>query len=325
MDKKSDKFKLTGWILLIVLVVGAGVSLDFLGNNFPVEYKKIDIATGPNKTVSETVVVIPAKIQIIRLSSNFLYGLAVALFATIFVARKLEESQKDKNKKELEVLSEKVNINVFDALFKTIIPPEIFQVVKDEIIESKVLRKKAFWSFEFKEVDDDIKMCVTTNYELHNICNEVVDNPVQINLEPMSSDEQIIEDAQCISSNGESLIKYDSNDYLNHKNIDIKEEENGKKTINYTVKIPSKDYIKSTFKFSTVFKENVYDSQHTRYPIIDLNISAVFPEGYKFELYPLLSQELTTISEGETHKNMQALGGILARQGIIYKLEKIKG
>ena len=322
MKEKNKDHKLYGWLALILIVILVGVFLDFQGSNYKVSYQSIEIAVGPNETEQKTVVVVPPVVQIFKLLANFFYGLAVALFATIFVARKLEQDQKQKHEEELDKLREAVNINVFDALFKTLIPEEIFQIVKTEIIENKSIRKKAHWNFVFSEVGNHIKMTATTHYELHNVSKGPVSDPVKINIEPLSSGAQEIIKAQCLSSDGVALINYDPGSPSNNKNITIDNLSSGGKLVSYTVTVPSKDYIVSTFEYSAIYTGNVYDCQHTRFPIIDLNISVVFPSGYRFTIYPSLSNELKTISEGDTHKNFKVEGGVLPRQGIIYMLEK---
>ncbi len=176
--------KSLGWILLILIVILSGLFMDYQGNNYEITYKNIEIAVGENKTEHQTILSTPPMVQGYKLFANFLYGLAVtlfvSLFVSLFVARKLEEGQKEKHKKELDKLRASVNINVFDALFKTLIPEEIFQIVKTEIIENKVIRRKAHWTFVFEEVDNQIKMTSTTHYELHNVSKEPVSNPVNI-------------------------------------------------------------------------------------------------------------------------------------------------
>ncbi|WP_405633146.1 hypothetical protein [Pseudoalteromonas sp. Ld20] len=323
MSQKKYYAKSFGWILFILSIVIVGVAIDFQANNYPVTYQSVNVATGPNQTETKTIIVVPTIVQSYKLVANFFYGLAVALFATIFVARKLEQDQKEKHEEELEKLREAVNVNVFDALFKTLIPKEIFQIVKTEIIENKAIRKKAHWTHVFEEVDGEIKMTATTHYELHNVSKEPVTDPVKIVMEPLSSGDQTINMARCLSSDGTALIEYDPLNTDNNKNITIEDTESGGKLVKYTVTVPSNDYIESTFEYSTIFTDTVYDCQHTKYPIIDLNINAVFPKGYIFTVYPSLSNELKIISEGDTHKNFKVEGGVLPRQGIIYTLEKV--
>jgi len=318
-----NQLKSIGWVLLILSVIIAGLFMDYQGNNYEISYQTIEVAIGENKTETKTILSTPPTVQAYKLFANFLYGLAVTLFVTLFVARKLEENQKEKHKKELDKLREAVNVNVFDALFKTLIPEEIFQIVKTEIIENKVIRRKAHWTFVFEESDDKIKMTATTHYELHNVSKEPVTDPVNIEIDPLSSDTNIIKKAECLSSDGTIVVQYNPNDESNNKNISIEDTNAGGKRINYTVTVPSNDYIESTFEYSTMYPQAVYDCQYTKYPIIDLNINTVFPTGYKLTIFPTLSNNLKTISEGCTHKNFKVEGGILPRQGIIYILEKI--
>lgn len=314
---------LYGWMILILLVVFLGIGADLAGNNYELKYENIEIATGPNKTEQKTLVSVPKTTQGLRLLANFLYGLSVTLFVSIFVARKLEADQKRKHEVELDRLREAINVNVFDALFKTLIPDEIFQIVKTEIIENRAVRKKAHWTFVFQETNAGIKLTSTSHYELHNVSKEPDQNPVYIEIDPFSSDTFSIDKARCLSSDGIPLVEYDPSNIENNRNIEIVELENGGKRISYTVLVPPNNYITSTLEFSTTYKRDVYDCQYTKYPIIDLNISAVFPVGYKFKAIAFMSNELRTISEGATHKNLRVDGGVLPRQGIVFSLEKV--
>jgi hypothetical protein len=300
-----------------------GVFIDFQSNTYELTYQSIDVAIGQNKTEHKTIVTVPALAQTYKLLANFFYGLAVTLFVSIFVARKLEADQKKKHEEELENLREAVNINVFDALFKTLIPSEIFQIVKTEIIENKAIRKKAHWSFVFEEVETGIKMTSTSHYELHNVSKEPLSEPINIELDPLASNSQEILKAKCLSSDGALLVEFDPDDEKNNKNIVIKDTPTGGKRIGYTVKVPPSDFIESTFEYCELYNNNVYDCQHTKYPIIGLNISAVFPKGYRFIIYPSMSNELKEISVGPTTRSFKVDGGLLPRQGIVYVLEKI--
>ncbi len=143
-----------------------------------------------------------------------------------------------------------------------------------------------------------------------------------IEIDPLSSSNNIVQKAECLSSDNTIVVQYNPDDQTNNKNIKITDTDNGGKRISYTVNVPSNDYIESTFEYSTLYPQTVYDFQYTRYPIIDLNINTVFPNGYKLTIFPTLSSELKTISQGSTHKNFKVEGGILPRQGIIYILER---
>jgi len=307
------------WVLVVVI---AGFSFDYYAGNYSLSYSTIDIALGQNVTEHKTIVTVPPLVQILRLAANFFYGLAVTLFVTIFVVGKIEKRQKEKHEKELDKLREEININVFDALFKTLIPSEIFQIVKSEIIENKAIRKKAHWTFVFEECDGGIKMTSTTHYELHNVSKEPLTEPVNIEMEPLSSQEQEILKAKCLSSDGSILVEFNKSDPENCKNMKIVHMKGGGKKVSYTLSVPPNDFIVSTFEHCAIYTDKIYDCQHTKYPIIDLNINSVFPKGYEFIIHPALSSDLKEISCGATHRNFRVEGGILPRQGIVFVLEK---
>lgn len=323
MEVVLKDYKTYGWIILIFVIVMLGVFLDFKSNNYELTYKSIEVAIGTNETEHKTMVSVPMVAQAYKLIANFFYGLAVTLFVSIFVARKLEADQQKKHEEELESLRDAVNINVFDALFKTLIPTEIFQIVKSEIIENKAIRRKAHWSFVFEEVNGCIKMTSTSHYELHNVSKEPLAEPINIELDPLASNSQEVLKAKCLSSDGGLLVEFDPEDDKNNRNIVIKDTANGGKQISYTVKVPPSDFIESTFEYCEMYDDKVYDCQHTKYPIIGLNISAVFPRGYKFVIYPSMSNELKEISVGPTTRSFKVDGGLLPRQGIVYVLEKV--
>ncbi len=321
---KANNKSLYLWLFIILASICGGIWLDFNGSTYPLEFSRIEVPS-KNSTLEEKMIVsIPAKAQIYKLLANFMYGLAVTFVVTIFVTRKLEDEQKEKNENELGKLRDAININVFDALFKKLIPDEIFQIVKAEIIENKVIRKKAHWTLVFEEISNsEIKMTSSNNYELHNISKEKVSDPVNIEIDPLSSNNFKIHKAKCLSSSDQTLVSYDFNAPDELENIEILDLETGGKRVKYVVEVPANDHITSFFEYSSSYSNFVYDCQHTKYPIIELNIQAIFPIGYEFEIHPTLSNELKLISSGSTHKSYKVDGGVLPRQGIIFTLKKI--
>lgn len=315
--------KNAGWIALILVIVLGAIIIDFQGNNYDLIFEHIEVPKGNNTTLSKETVYIPVAVQLLKLLSNFLYALAVTLFVSIFIVRKLEKAQRDKDESDIQKLHEAININIFDALFKKLIPEEIFQVVKSEIIENKIIRKKAQWDLIFEELEDDkIKLNSTTHYQLHNISRDTVTNPISIELDQVESSSFVVNNAKCVSSNRKDiLVRYDKNDEASKKNISINPTENNKGLkIDYSVEIPPNDYIESTFEFSTEYLNHVHDIQITKYPIIDLNINFIFPSNFALNIQETMSNKLRLISSGTTHRTYKVEGGILPKQGIFFEL-----
>lgn len=312
------------WFVLIIILISLslGIFLDYLSGDYGFFIKNISYLDSSGNIQKIAQIDIPIATQVFKLVANFLYALSITIFITIYISRRLENKQQKIHEEELKKLSQEINQNVFSGLFRKLIPDEIFEIIKTEIIENKAIRKKAHWNFVFEEIDGGkIKLTSTTHYELHNISSETISDPVKIEIDPLSSTEMKAKKAICYA-NEKCIVNYDANSPTN-ENIKIEERENGAKTISYSVNIEPQNHITSTFEYETIYSGFVYDSQATKYPIIDLNISAIFPKGYKFSLHPSLSSELKVVSEGNTHQNFKIEGGILPRQGIIFVLEKI--
>lgn len=318
-----DILKNNFFVVIIILVsLGLGVLLDYFSGNYGFFIKNINYLDDSGEVKQLAQIDIPVAVQILKLGANFLYALAITIFITIYISRNLENKQKQIHEEELKKLSQEINQNVFSGLFRKLIPDEIFEIIKTDIIENKAIRKKAHWNFVFEEVEDNkIKLISTTHYELHNISSETISDPVRIEIDPLASTEMKARKAICVAD-GKCIVNYDASTGQS-ENIVIEDRENGAKTISYSLNVEPKNFITSTFEYETIYSDSVYDSQTTKYPIIDLNINAMFPKGYKFSLHPSLSSELKIVSEGDTHQNFKVEGGILPRQGVIFVLQKI--
>ncbi|CAB1209853.1 hypothetical protein [Acinetobacter bouvetii] len=318
-----DILKNNFFVVIIILVsLGLGVLLDYFSGNYGFFIKNINYLDDSGKVKQLAQIDIPVAVQILKLGANFLYALAITIFITIYISRNLENKQKQIHEEELKKLSQEINQNVFSGLFRKLIPDEIFEIIKTDIIENKAIRKKAHWNFVFEEVEDNkIKLISTTHYELHNISSETISDPVRIEIDPLASTEMKARKAICVAD-GKCIVNYDASTGQS-ENIVIEDRENGAKTISYSLNVEPKNFITSTFEYETIYSDSVYDSQTTKYPIIDLNINTMFPKGYKFSLHPSLSSELKIVSEGDTHQNFKVEGGILPRQGVIFVLQKI--
>lgn len=105
-------------------------------------------------------------------------------------------------------------------------------------------------------------------------------------------------------------------------NVIIKNKDDAGINISYNISIPPNDFIESTFKFSQIYRGKVFDSQSTKHPIVNLFINATFPIDYDFIVDPMFSTPMVQRTSGSTQKSFEINGGILPRQGMVFKLEK---
>ncbi len=230
------KLKKNYWCLLLVIaLVISAFFLDIFSSRLMVEIGPQTIIDKDGKVITNLQVIYPLWHQFVNLGKHFLYGLSATIFITVFVVNKLEDIQKNDKEEELKKLHDAINVNVFDSLFKTIIPEEIFKVIKQDIIENKVVRKDAKWIYDFKQENEKIICTQTTRYELHNLSQAEVVDPIKLELDSIGGEPYKILSAECLEKNGNNLVYYNTNDPDNTLNITVKEEEIT--TVEYTLRI----------------------------------------------------------------------------------------
>lgn len=315
MNKKHIAY--FGIALAITLLAFA---LDIWSSNTPFEMVTKTISRPNGSTESFQEISYPWSVQVINLAKNFLYGLAAAVFVTVFIVNKLEFAQRTEKEAELNKLNDAININVFDSLFKTIIPEEIFKVIRQDIIENKVIRKEAKWVYNFEKCDEGIRCTHTVRYELHNLSQAVVSDPVRLDLDPLGGSPYNILLAECTSIDGKHLVHYDQSKSIKN-NISIVND--GRKTsVEYTITIPPGSFVEYKTVYQQIYKGDITDYQGTKLPLIGLDIIATYPEDYEFDIAPVMSSPSKLTIDSTIQKIYRVDGGILPQQGIVFFLKK---
>lgn len=310
------------YFLLVVFVVVIAFILDLYTARVAVTLETKILLDPSGNPISSLQVAYPLWHQVASLIVNFLYGLAAAIFITVFVANRLERSQQEESRKELEDLNEAINVNVFDSLFKTIIPKEIFKVIKQEIIENKVLRKEAKWIYDFSlNEDESIVGRMTTRYELHNISQDSVTDPIKLELNALGGSAYNVLAVECLDKDGNTLVRYDLEDEENNKNVNI-EHNNNITTVEYSITIPCETHVEYKTVLERTYEGNIVDSQATKVPVIGADIIVNFPRNYKFDMSPTMSSKPRLITESPIQKIYRVDGGILPWQGFSFYLAK---
>ena len=275
-------YKNIGYLLLVIIIAAVAFTLDVISSSVDVSLSTKTILDQSGSKVSSLQVTYPLWHQVIGLTKHFLYGLAAAIFITVFIANKLQKNQQDEKENELNKLNQLINVNVFDGLFKTIIPEEIFKVIKQEIIESKILRREAKWIYDFSFKNGKIVGRMTTCYELHNLSHHPVIDPIKLELDTLGGQEYKIISAECLSKDGEVLVQYSPDDHDNNKNVEI-DHTGIKTTLKYSIEVPSDSYVEYKTIFEREYEGDIVDSQATKVPVVGADIIVNFPESYHFD------------------------------------------
>lgn len=310
------------YVLLVIVVASTAFALDIISAHLTVEIGPKSLLDKNGAITTTVEVFYPLWHQVVNLVKNFLYGLAAAIFITVFVANKLQRTQQEEKESELKKLNEAVNVNVFDSLFKTIIPEEIFKIIKQEIIENKVVRREAKWVYNFIESEGSILCTQTTRYELHNLSQATVSDPIKLELDSLGGEDYKIISAECLGRAGEVLVHYDPSNENNNKNITVKNNER-KTTVAYTVNIPAESYVEYKTVFERLYIGDITDAQGTKVPVIGADIIVNYPEGYDFDISPMMSSKPRLITQSSTQKIYRVEGGVLPNQGFIFYLVKM--
>lgn len=318
---KDIKTKYFFLILVLALILGA-LALDLIASRVTVELSLNKVLDKNDQIISVHEIVYPYSHQIMNVIKNFLYALAGAIFITIFISNELEKSQRENEKKRLEDLNKDININVFDSLFKTLIPEEVFKAIKQDIIENKVIRKNAIWSYVFSEESTDNIICImTTTYRAYNLSQKTIKNPITLSFDSLGQDPYELLLSECTSHDGEILARFNHEDKDQAYNCEIKPEGN-LLYITYTVDIPPDQFV--TYKTMTKrkFPLGMNDGQFTNIPVIGGEVIVTHPKDYQFYISPVMSSPLDTLTETDTQKVYRVQGALLPKQGFMFNLQK---
>ena len=88
------------YLLLVILVAMLAFALDLFSSRLTVDIGPKSILDKSGQVTTSLEVVYPLWHQMVNLLKNFLYGLAAAIFITVFVANRLENFQR-KEKEEI--------------------------------------------------------------------------------------------------------------------------------------------------------------------------------------------------------------------------------
>lgn len=309
------------YMLGVVAIVASAFVLDLVSSNISVELVSKVFLNSAGDKVTSLNAEFPLWHQVLGLLKNFLYGLGAAIFITVFVADKLQKSLHEEKQEELNKLNDSISVNVFDSLFKTIIPKEIFQIIKQDIIENKVLRREAKWIYDFTPKNDVMICRQTTRYELHNLSHAEISDPIKLELDGLGGSSYTLVSAICHGEFGNILVEYNPEDPTKNLNIEAQHEGN-RLTVHYSVKIPAKSYAEYNTVFERAYIGDITDAQGTKVPVVGADIIVNFPIGYHFDIMPMMSTKPRLISESSTQKIFRVDGGVLPNQGFIYHLTK---
>lgn len=312
-------------ILIVFLCLIFGAACDYSAYNISLE-SKIIRTFDQNGTENKLAIIdYPIKKKILNSTSVLLYSLGFSIFITCFISGRLNKMQMKQKEKELEQLQNAINVNVFDSLFKTLMPEEIYSIIKSQIIENKVIRKDVKWFYDFNVNDNgEILLKQTTNCKLVNISKINVQSPIQVIIRNADENNNSILNSAICTYKGNKIMNYEQNNP--EKCIGITSDKSNLNEVihNINIEIPPEESVELTMVFTNYYKDSVHDEHFTSRPLVDLELIVTFPINYEFSFFQNMSTKLVCTLKDENRHMYKAEGGLLPNQGIVYFLKKKK-
>jgi len=305
------------WLSLIFLV--AGFICENYVSEFDFETESVTILKNGTPENFD-IIKIPSYCKYLNILSNLFYTIAISIIISVFVIQAIEEKRKNEHEEELNELRNSININVFDSLFKTIIPAEVYDVIKSDIISNKIIRRDANWIYDFYSETDGITLKQTMKYKMYNMSNILIEEPLVATLDTTETDEELLS-ASCVID-GKKVIVYDKNS-KNDGNVQIFKDSDGLRNVKINFSIPPKKYADITLIWLQKFKQDqIKDGYFTKYPIINAELCVNFPVGYNFWIFQCMSNEMINTLSESNRKMYKLEGAILSYQGFVFHLDK---
>lgn len=312
----KDKLK-SNYLLICIVILFSAMALGYLTFSIEMQLKTIKYIDTNGKIVSKEILSFPIQYYLYNLLSVFLFTLSASIFISVFIINRIEIAQKEKLKDEIKELRNAVRINVFDSLFKKIVPDELFHIIKKDIILNKIIRRNAKWIYKFTETSENkIELEQTLIYTLQNLSDKELNDPI---IAETIEGHQVIKFASCTDENDQVDIFYDHNKKDNKANVRV---EGDRKIIRFTVIIPKRKHVVLNLVLSTIYSSNLQDEFFTKTPLINAALIATFPQNYKFSIFPMSSSEFNCTLKNDTQHIYEIKGALFPYQGFVYYLSK---
>ena len=309
------------FLLWCFLIISLAIFFSALESTTDYEPKLFSTVDGTGKVIQKEILTLPVRYHIYKIMSTFLFTLSVSIFIAVFIIDQIDKKQKEAQKSEIDVLQKAINENIFDSLFECLIPNEIFQVIKEDIILKQIVRRNSKWIFDFSVNENDgIELRQTFMSTAVNISRNASSYPIRFAIVKGQADEELLESIS-ISKNGEIIAHYDHEDAEGNTGVIFKSQGNTTK-IELPISIPPNDSVDITMICTTKYIGKVQDEYFTQVPIIGATLIVNIPQGYSFDVFSAMSSELKCTLKKTNKHIYEVTGGVLPKQGFVYYLNK---
>ncbi len=202
-------------------------------------------------------------------------------------------------------------------------PEELFLVIKNHIIPSRIVKRDSIWIYDFTIIDTgviDVRSTLkTTMFNLgHDTFTKELETKTFSHIHPMDMTRM-----QC-EIDGRTISRFDINDPSSNLNIRKECGDNGCVTYYCSIEIPPNRSVDLTTIVTSRCVDLIQNVHFIQYPTINAKLIVTFPEGYEFHLFPSFSNDLKRTISDNTRHVYEMKGGALPNQGFYYELKRIE-
>lgn len=309
--------------LLIVLLLIIGVILQVISANINIETSVLKILQQDGTILTKEILEFPLSKKVLSTLGNLLITLSFALFIAGYINSSVQKKIIETEEIRLKELQKKINQDVHNALFEKIIPKEIFETIKSDIINEEFIRKDGEVFLDFSLDDqDNIHSKIVVIYKVFNNTNKpILPGHSIATFTNLESEKTKMEKIEC-KMEGKVIAIYDHSEPENSNGVSIEELEDNVLQVSYNFELPSSSFYIDKTIYTNKYKDKVQDDFFTVKPLINLSINANFPLGYKFRIFDVFSPKMECLVDEKGKSIYKVIGGILPKQGFVYFLEK---
>ena len=300
----------------IVVFIAIGVELERRAESYSLVFQTIQYATVDGKVQSaETIKRQPAA-EMDQILSTLSYTIAISIFVSVIIIKRMEDARQEESLQALEFLRKQIQSDVLSATMGKVIPPEVFSVLKRDVLEKALVVQSGIWDLTFTlESDGRIKLLTDFFYVILNTSEKEVNEETDVLTTPVEDGGL---ESLLVKLDGVESCKYIVSTKEN-KGAKFIEQDHTSKIV-YNLRIPPQKTAEIHTRYVDFFAKTAIDTIFTKHPTQELLILVRFPEGWTFNLNSFSSSPLECIDRNPNACKYRFDGGLLPCQGVMFTL-----
>lgn len=297
------------YFVIGALIIFVGVLISILWGEVEFVPKQILTLDSSHQPVTKDYIFPKIVHPIAEFISSAAIPFGITLIITMFFVNNFTKQENDQLRKELLDFQNNTAEDAIYSIFKTIIEPSFFEIVKEEVLNCKMIRKEAKWIYDIEEKDGKLMMTRTISYVVKNLSTEKQSEPIKVsgnsNSYVTTRVLKLENKMEVSSSNGDG---HDGSLPIVEKKIDI---EGGQS-------VEVKKIVEQVFQTNFI-----YETHFAIEPLADLEIQVNYPEGYSFSLNQCFCSQFNESSTDRPNRKIYKFkNAILKGQGVEFFCEK---